>query len=291
MKLNSDIVTTPPRHASSVVLLRDHDGALQVFMLKRHGLSDVLGGAFVFPGGKLDTADHDEDTLACVDTPAQRLHEMLGEPELDPRMASGLWIAACRETFEEAGILIAQGAGAAEVAQATALARDGIGFAEVLRRLKLTLSMSALAPWSRWITPRMPSVQNKRFDTRFFVAQVPDALEARHDNHEATESLWAAPRKVLDMYWAREVALAPPQIMTLAHLCRHSSVASVLSEARSRRPPLIQPEPFDLEGHRTIAYPGDERHPVRERALPGPTRLTYRDERFEPVDGFDAFFR
>lgn len=290
MKINDDVVTTPPRHAASVVLLRDHAGELQVFMLKRHGLSDVLGGAFVFPGGKLDADDHTPETLSHLDTPLEQLHVALGEPELEVGFASGLWVAACRETFEEAGLLIAHGADAATLAQAGGLARDGLGFAEVLRRLDLKLRLSALAPWSRWITPRMPSFQNKRFDTRFFIAEIPDGLEARHDDHEATESLWAAPRRLLDMYWAREVALAPPQIMSLAHLSRHDNVASVMREARGRRPPLIQPEPFDVDGRRTIAYPGDERHPVRERALPGPTRLTFRNDRFEPLDGFDAFF-
>ena len=62
------------------------------------------------------------------------------------------------------------------------------------------------------------------------------------------------------------------------------------SQARSRLPPVIQPEPFDLDGVRVICYPGDERHPVTERAMPGPTRLQYREKRFEPVGGFDALF-
>jgi 8-oxo-dGTP pyrophosphatase MutT (NUDIX family) len=290
MELNHQEVSTPPRPAATVVLLREGDAGLEVFMLKRHGLSDVLGGAYVFPGGKLDREDSEASTLRHLDVAPERLQGELGEPELDPVSAAGLFVAALRETFEEAGLLFAAGAAAAHAENATRLSREGVRFAEILERLELPLAASRIAPWSRWITPRVPSVMNKRFDTRFFVAAVPEGMEARHDDHEATESLWLSPRGVLESYWRREVELAPPQIQSLAHLCRHATVGQVLAEARSRRPPLIQPEPFLVEGERVIAYPGDERHPVRERALPGPTRLVHRNGRFEPMGGFEEFF-
>ena len=97
-------------------------------------------------------------------------------------------------------------------------------------------------------------------------------------------------RQALQQYWAGQIELAPPQIMSLAHLARHPAVDSVLSAARGRRPPVIQPEPFDHEGQRVICYPGDTRHSVREQALPGPTRLSFRNKRFEPDAGFEALF-
>jgi hypothetical protein len=78
--------------------------------------------------------------------------------------------------------------------------------------------------------------------------------------------------------------------MSLAHLSRHASVDSALDEARRRPPPVIQPESFQQDGHRILCYPGDERHSVRERALPGPTRLRFRAQRFEPLDGFESLF-
>ncbi|MFO1196747.1 MAG: NUDIX hydrolase [Burkholderiaceae bacterium] len=293
LKISSDIVTTPPRPAASVVLLRDHAGELQVFMLRRHGLSDVLGGAYVFPGGKLDREDSDAAMLRRLDRPAADLHAALGEPVLDEASACGLWVAACRETFEEAGILLAHGATANDVEAATRQARTGLSFVELLEQMDLTLALSNIAPWTRWITPRMPSMMNKRFDTRFFVAEIPDGLTARHDDHEATESLWCTPRAVLEKYWNRELALAPPQIMSCAHLARHANVASVLEEARSRRPPTVLPEPFDIDGRRVLTYPGDELHSGRVRALPGPLRLVHNPgaERFEPRDGaFESFF-
>jgi hypothetical protein len=102
--------------------------------------------------------------------------------------------------------------------------------------------------------------------------------------------VWLQPRTALEQYWDGRIDLAPPQIMSLAHLARHASVDAVFTEARGRRPPVVQPEPFDDEGTRTICYPGDMRHSVAERALPGPTRLRFRNKRFEPVDGFEALF-
>jgi len=131
----------------------------------------------------------------------------------------------------------------------------------------------------------VPSVTNKRFDTRFFLARAPTDQIAAHDNHETTESVWLAPREALTRYWAGQIELAPPQIMSLSHLNRYDSAASALAAARSQKPPTIQPEPFDQEGMRVICYPGDERHSMPERALPGPTRLHFRNRRFEPVGG------
>lgn len=291
MELNLETVTTPPRPAATVVLLRDAPAGLEVFLMKRHGLSDVLGGAYVFPGGKVDAADAELDMAAHLDQPLDRLHAGLNEPEIDLRTAGAVYVAALREAFEESGVLFADGLPPSGLAdRAAALLREGLGFNTVLAQLALRLQTLGIVPWSRWITPVTPSVTNKRFDTRFFVAAVPGGQVARHDNFETTESVWLSPRHALQQYWDRQIELAPPQIMSLAHLSRHAGVESVLAEARGRRPPVIQPEPFDHEGSRVICYPGDARHSVREQALPGPTRLSYRNRRFEPDAGFEALF-
>ena len=290
MELNLHPPGASVRAAASVVMLRDGSGGLEVFMIKRHGLSDVLGGAYVFPGGKLDPDDAQPETTAFLDEGARQLHARLGEPDLAPQDAAGLYVAALREAFEETGILYASGADHALAAQAAALLREGRAFDEMIALLALRLNASALAPWSRWITPQVSATSAKRFDTRFFVARAPADQEATHDNHEATASVWLSPRAALQQYWERAIELAPPQIMGLAHLARHTDVAAVLDEARSKVPPLIQPEPFDQDGLRVLCYPGDARHSVAERALPGPTRLEYRDRRFEPVGGFQALF-
>jgi 8-oxo-dGTP pyrophosphatase MutT (NUDIX family) len=290
VKLNEQEVITPPRAAATVVLLRDAPGGMEVFMVKRHGLSDVLGGAYVFPGGKVDSADADPQQLRQMGAPLDDLHADLAEPELDAATAAGYFVAACRETFEEAGVLLAAGAGARQVEAALTHARAGLGFGEMLARLQLRLDWNLLVPWSRWVTPRVPALLNKRFDARFFLALVPSGQEARHDDHEATESFWLHPRDVLEQYWAGEINLAPAQIMSMAALARHPLASDAIAAARARRPPLIQPEPFMHGQLRAVAFPGDERHPVPERALPGPSFLVYRNERFEPYEGYSAFF-
>jgi len=286
MELNSDVPTLPPRDAATVVMLRDGAQGLEVFLVKRHGLSDVLGGAYVFPGGKLDPADCDTAHHAHFDRNAQAMRTALAEADTEEHIACGLFVAALRETFEESGVLFATGVASTQAADGST--QD---FHTRLAAKQLTLHTSAVQPWTRWITPRMPSVSSKRFDTRFFIAAMPEGQLAAHDNVEATESAWLQPRTALQQYWDREIELAPPQIMSLAQLSRHATVASALAEAGSRPPPVILPEAFNENGERTICYPGDPAHPVTHRAMPGPSRLYWRNKRFEPDGGFDALFR
>ncbi|MFM1948455.1 MAG: hypothetical protein RL706_476 [Pseudomonadota bacterium] len=255
MQITSHIVDTPPRDAATVLMLRDGAAGMEVLLLKRHTASQDLGGAFVFPGGKRDEADGTPEALAALQQDAARLHAQLGEPDLSPLHAASLFVAALREAREECG---------------------------------LQLQVCDLQAWSRWITPRMPSMMSKRFDTRFFLARAPSAQTAVHDNHETTEILWATPRNALIQYWQGDIVLAPPQIMSLSHLCLFNSAEHAMTEAAQRTPPVIMPEPFDQDGMRVICYPGDPRHPVAARALPGPSRLHFRNKRFEPEGGLEA---
>lgn len=281
---------SPAREAATVVLLRDAPDGMEVFMVKRHGLSDVLGGAYVFPGGKVDRADTEAGFLEKLGAPHASLRAALGEADLETEAVIGLFVAACRETFEESGVLLAEGATDRQVREARAQARRGVSFGETVAHLGVRPDWDNLVPWSRWITPSIPAMINKRFDARFFLAAMPAAQTARHDDHEATESLWLRPRAVLEQYWAREINLAPAQIMSLAALSRYRDVSDAIAAARRSRPPAIQPEPFAHGEMRAIAFPGDERHPVRERAVAGPSFLVFRNARFEPDDGFEALF-
>ena len=285
MELNTTRIEGPAAPSATVVLLRDAGGDLEVFLLRRHSQSDVLGGAYVFPGGKADP----EDLLWAqrLDREARALHAALGEPELAPEEAAALFVTAIREVFEETGLLFA-GLTPAQASQAWAALRAGPRFDELFQGADLLLHAGALQPWSRWITPTLSSVGRKRFDTRFFVATVPPGQEPRHDTHEATESLWLTPRAALRQYWDGQIELAPPQIMSLTHLARHRSVASVMAAAAARRPPCIRPEPRDVDGVRVLCYPGDPGHSESERQLPGPTRLSWRNGRFEPDAGLDV---
>ena len=294
MELNHDIIDTPPRDAASVVMLRDSADGLQVLLMRRHTDSAVLGGAYVFPGGKVDAADSAPEMLALLDRPLAELHARVAEPALSPEQAAAFYVAAAREAAEESGLLYLQ-VGAAEIAEHSAATcerlRAGEAFAALLAEHGARLDTDALAPWVRWITPRRPSVMNKRFDTRFFLAAVPPAQEARHDDFEVTEARWLTPRQALQQYRAHEIDMAPPQIVSLLHLMQYRDVAQAMQDARSRTPPLIEPQPADTAETRVLCYPGDEAHSVPARALPEPvpTRVVWRNKRFEPPQGFGPY--
>lgn len=293
MELSSDIVTTPPLDAASIVLLRDGEAGLEVFLMRRHGDSRVLANAYVFPGGKVDAADATLNPTHHLDQAPEALHAALHEPALPLATATSLYVAAVREVFEESGVLFAHTAHhtAPDLNEAQARLRDGMGFGALLADMGLRLHTQGMAPWSRWVTPRMPSMaMGKRFDTRFFVAAVPPGQRARHDAVETTASLWLPPRQALEGYWQHELPMAPPQVITLAHIARFATVDAVLAAARNSAPPTVAPEPFDVNGERVICYPGDPAHSVPTRALPGPTRVVFRNQRFEPEGGFDALF-
>jgi 8-oxo-dGTP pyrophosphatase MutT (NUDIX family) len=297
MQLNSEIITTPPRASATVVLLRDDpEKGLQVFLLRRHKASAVLGGAFVFPGGKLDDADCSPEIHDHLDVSTSELHRALGEPETSPDMAAGLYVAAVREVLEECGVLYARLRGngalshdASQRQQWQQDLHDGQSFAKILHCAGLRLETQHLAPWSRWITPVQPSVTNKRFDTRFFIAVLPSGQHPIHDCIEAIDSLWLTPIDALNRYWAGELQLVPPQIMTLVSLLPHLDTQSVFKVAKAKTPSVILPETFDDAGVRTMCYPGDELHSISQRVMPGPTRLRFVAGRFEPLGGFEEF--
>jgi 8-oxo-dGTP pyrophosphatase MutT (NUDIX family) len=289
MELNTAILTAPPLDAATVVMLRDGPSGLQVLLMRRHQASNVLGGVYVFPGGKLDPEDQNPFWQERLSQNSATLHQRLNEPDLPSERATGLFVAAMREAYEECRVLLGCASHASpEVHPVLQALRSGQSWHESFQSQPLALHTDALLPWCRWITPRQASVTNKRFDTRFFVTQVPDDQLAEHDNFEATEVLWITPRDALLRYWNREIELAPPQIMSLVHLNRHPNAQSVLTEAQNRRPPVIEPEPYDQEGVRTICYPGDPRHSVTQAAFPGPSRLMFKNKRFEPEGGLAA---
>ena len=252
---SSDLPT--PRDAASVVLLRDGPCGLEVLLQRRHHDARVLGGMYVFPGGKLDAADLDNARQALQSGLHMPSLAMLNEPERDAVSAVALYVAALRELAEEACV---------------------------------RLSVADLQPVSRWITPRDSPVRTPRFDTRFFLALMPDSQTVVHDNHEAVDSLWLAPKVALQRHWAGELGLIPPQLMTLAQLARHTNAHSARAEVADRPAPCIEPEHVVDNGRRIMCYPGDPAHSVSVRALPGPTRLQWTGQRFEPLGGLEGWW-
>ena len=303
MKLGPDAsngVVAIPRDAATVLLLRDAPGGFEVFMVKRSGLSDVLGEAHVFPGGKVDVADSSPEMLARIRGLASLDTAALGE-DIPQARAAGMFVAAARETFEEAGVLLAHGIGthpaagsmasaaagadarfgrAQEIAAARARLNAKEPFAAVLGSIHAELDAGALVPWVRWVTPTMLS---RRFDARFFLARTPTDQIAVHDDYEATHSEWLRPQDAIARWAQDDIKLAPPTYMSLQHLARFDSIDAALADARGRRPPVIQPHGFEAEGTRTLALPGDAAHSVATAAIPGPVRLRYDGARYVPV--------
>lgn len=289
LELNQHVITSHPLPAATVMVLRDSATGPEVLMLRRSSASGVLGGAFVFPGGKVDpVADVVED--AHIDPGLDELLRRLNEADLPRPMAGSLFAAAVRETLEECDLLLGySGASPDVLARAACQLREGQPVSAVMGSHGWRLNVQALHPWSRWITPQRPSVTNRRFDTRFFVTAVPDGQTAVHDGHETTESLWTTPRQALQKYVGGQIELAPPQIMSLLHLGQFGSVDAILTRASAHTPRTIRPEPIEENGHRVLCYPGDPMHCEPSPAWAGPTRLTFRNQRFEPEGGWEAY--
>ncbi|GAA6141680.1 NUDIX hydrolase [Hydrogenophaga sp. 5NK40-0174] len=287
IEVHSEVIDQVPVASATVMVVRDGPGGLEVLMVRRSGQAGVLGGAYVFPGGKLDESDG-QVSPQWIDLSLQQCRERLGEDGATAEDAVGLHVAALRETFEECGLLLGLPGKDELVPLVQAATAAGQGFGDAVHALGSSLAVSSVVPWSRWITPRMASMTRKRFDTRFFVAAAPEGQEAVHDNHEATEAVWLTPRAAMERYWDGGMDMAPPQLMSLCELGAMDSVSQVMAFARGRLPIQIEPHPFDEDGCRVICYPGDPAHPQAQPVWKGPTRVTHRNRRFEPEGGLEA---
>ena len=265
-----------PAPAATVVLVRDGGHGPEVLLVQRHKATAFMGGAFVFPGGRVDPADGDVALLARVrGLDVASAEARLGEPDLGSA-ACALFIAAIRETLEEAGVLLADAD--AEVAAATrASLAGGASFGSIVVERALTLDASRLLPLSRWVTP---AVERKRFDARFFLAKVEPNEIASPDARETVASRWVRPLGGVASHLAGEIELPPPTLRTLELLSRHESADAMIASARAMRPPLVRPVFRDLSGSWILALPGDAEHPETVRVIEGTTRFVCRDARW-----------
>jgi 8-oxo-dGTP pyrophosphatase MutT (NUDIX family) len=260
----------PIRDASTVIVLREANGSLETFMLCRHQQSGFMGGAHVFPGGKVDATDSDERWLGRVDRTPEEISELLGETE--PKRGLGLLVAGVRETFEEAGVLLARTREGARLSDTRRQLHDGARFIDLADALDLKIDVMALAPYARWITPKMES---RRFDTRFYIAVIPEGQTASHDGSETTSAIWLRPAQALDDMIAGKIKLAPPTVRTLRWLAEFRDAQSVIDDALSRKPPLVRPRLVTGKSGWFLALPGDPEHPEDEAVLPGATRMVF----------------
>lgn len=221
-----------PRDAATVLVLREGDDGPEVFFVRRNVGASFMGGAYVFPGGRLDVADADPEVPCDLDAPeaARRLGEH------DPARARGLHVAALRECLEESGILLATGPVEDDVVASLRRALEGRTPAPIgptLRAAGVTLAARALVPFARWVTPKL---ETKRFDARFFLARAPERVgHATHDGGETIASAWLSPREAIARALRREIVLAPPTWRTLDSI-RH---ARTVDELIALAPPTL----------------------------------------------------
>ena len=230
--MGSDSIAKPVP-AATVMLLRDGDDGMEVFMIVRHQKSDVHAGALVFPGGRVDPEDYELATDAAV------FPEQDG---VDAAMAT-LRVAAVRETFEECGVLLARARGDGalvsaarlkdiEAAHRAAMARGERTFGAMLAVENLVLAPDTMVYFANWITPERRA---KRFDTHFFLAAAPSDQVALHDGFEAVDSVWIAPGTALERARAGTYDLKFPTQMNLQKLGRQRVSAGAMDAARGSR--------------------------------------------------------
>jgi 8-oxo-dGTP pyrophosphatase MutT (NUDIX family) len=287
LDLKLDRAAVPPKDAATVILVRDGaSGGVEVFCVERSKQSRFLGGAIVFPGGKLDDADASEEWSALTTSP-ENVRDRSASFANDDDHLRALAIAACRETLEEAAMLHVSGGTVTHdelVALRTRLASDPSALRAFLRERGQKLDLQALHPLARWITP---VGEGRRYDTRNFVAVAPPGQNGAHDDYETMASFWAAPSEVLRRWEAGEVALAPPTHRTLELLVPCGSSDDVLALARRSSlepicPALVRHTGVDGEESLALTLPGDPEHDVAEVRVPGPSRYVRRGERWVP---------
>jgi 8-oxo-dGTP pyrophosphatase MutT (NUDIX family) len=267
--LGGAVPPVTPRDAATVMLLRPVKGAgeggLQVYMLRRRSSMAFAAGAYVFPGGSVDTSDSDEG-IPWAGPDAQEWGRRLDAPA---PLARTLVCAAVRETFEESGVLLAgpAGTGAGPALAATgdgeweadrqALLAGSLTLAGLLRRRGLVLRSDLLRPWSRWITP---VTEERRYDTRFFAAALPGGQHARDVGGEADETAWMEPGAALAAASRREIALMPPTAVTLGELRACGDVPAAL--AARRRVTALIPEVHLADGAAWLTVPAGLEYPL-----------------------------
>jgi len=216
-----------PVPAATILLLRDGDEGLEVFMVKRHHQIDFVAGALVFPGGKLERGDSDPALDKLSD----------GGASWTPQMRA-LGAGAIREAFEESGILLARDANTGAMVTAERLEalepyrakldKREIALADMLAKEGLRLALDRLVHFAHWITPdNMP----KRFDTHFFLAESPIGHAGSHDGRESVDSIWITPgRAVSDRkHWN----VIFPTKLNLMKLDNSETVAAAIAAAKS----------------------------------------------------------
>jgi 8-oxo-dGTP pyrophosphatase MutT (NUDIX family) len=251
--------SVPVRPAATVMLVRDASPpGVEVFVLQRTVNASFAAGMFVFPGGRVDEADGAAEIESyCIGLDDAAASAALGIEH------GGLayWVAAVRECFEEAGVLLARrrDGGPPDVpgAERRAVHAGELSLADVCRRHDLVLELSELRYVAHWVTP---IGEQRRFDTRFFLAAAPPGQDGQHDDAELVDSRWVRPADALARADAGELLMLPPTLANLRVLSAFDDVAAALAAADAAGPPeCVRPRLRRDETGRVvgIALPGD----------------------------------
>ena len=265
------LVPTPeqiakPRLAATVILVRDGVEGPEAFLMRRSMQSSFMPGAYVFPGGKVDPAD-------AALAPGSRSPAFL--------------VGAVREVFEEAGVLLAVDAQGNYPRlttktdywqrQRAEVSEHPERFAALLADNGLSIATDLVRPWTWWLTP---VIEERRFDTRFFIARLPQGQEPLHDGHETTDSLWMAVGQCLEDYQSGSVTMAPPTMATMVEMSAHNSVDQLMAEApfdSALRFPFFGQDPQDRA---VLILPGDPAYPADKPPVRGAKRVVLEDGRW-----------
>jgi 8-oxo-dGTP pyrophosphatase MutT (NUDIX family) len=236
----------PVRDAATVVLLRDGADGVEAWLLTRVRQMVFAAGMTVFPGGRVDDADAD------LPVSGGNLALLAARSGCDEATARALVGAAVRETFEETGVLLT--VPSADLSGARADVELGrVSFGDLLRGNGLAVDADAVRPWSRWVTP---VGEVRRYDTRFFVAALPDSADAQDVTNESSEASWVPIAAAVEQAQRGERRMLPPTMMTLASLLPFGTVPEVLEASESRSLDAVRPEvKLGPDGAVSVALP------------------------------------
>ncbi|MET9256930.1 NUDIX hydrolase [Streptomyces sp. NPDC003717] len=259
-----------PRRAATVMLLKDTAAGPAVHMLRRRTSMAFAGGAYAYPGGGVDPRDDARDIGWAGPTRAWWARRL----GVDESGAQAIVCAAVRETYEEAGVLLAgptahsvigDTTGADWEADRVALVARELSFAEFLDRRGLVLRSDLLGAWARWITP---AFEARRYDTWFFVAALPEGQRTRNASTEADRTVWITPGEAAAGYDRGELLMMPPTIATLRGLTACATPSDALAGAADRDLTPVLAEARLADGEVVLSWPGHEEFTKRVPGAP-----------------------
>ena len=274
-------MTVVPKKAATVILLRNKEpGGFDVFLLKRHEKNSFMAGNFVYPGGRVDRNDGSSEIYSlCKGITFDETQKILGGT-FSPEKSFAHWVAAIRELFEEAGVLLAydQKGNLFQVRNREErekllhyrklLQEDKTNICEIAQKEDLLFALDQLHYYAHWITPE---AQSQRFDTHFFLTRYPSGQEASHDQKETTAGIWITPMKALEENLKGEVILSPPTLKTLEDLSRFKSIEEVFNSQKKKDIRSILPILATISGCPLIIFPWDPEYKIFQKGeIPSP---------------------